>query len=55
MLKNFIETQQRIIIEIIQQILTVQSTFLNSSELLNNFNSFDSTKLNDLNNNDILK
>ena len=52
MLKDFIEIQQRIIVEIIRQILVVQSIFQSSSKSSNNFELFDLIELNEFNNND---
>ena len=55
MSKDFIEAQQRTIIEIVRQILIVQSASQNLSELSNNSESSNSIELNDFNNNDMLK
>ena len=55
MSENFIETQQRIIIEIVQQMLIVQSAFQSSSESSNDSESSNLIKLNDLNSNDTFK
>ena len=55
MSKNFIEVQQRIIIEIVRQMLIVQSAFQSSFESSNDSKSSNSTELNDFNNNDTFK
>ena len=55
MSENFIEVQQRIIIEIIQQVLTVQLISQKSLKLLNNSKLSSLIKLDKFNNNDTLR